>query len=206
MTNDGADRITAAELLAQLAGDPHRVNEETERAERLAAEEAELFVQQEPILRDLAELELLVETVWNIGRTAAARPRVAEVLVRHLEFPNYADSIKAALALSLATPRAAWAWERILRLYRSERNSFVKERLADTLARSAPEDALEQLENEVRDEQNGESRLLLLLGYVTIGTDESRRCLESLAAEPYFEESARDLLHRKWSKRRSATT
>ena len=197
-------RAAATDILAELARDPRFVAEERERDARLAAAEAALDRQAQPILHDLAEVGVTAETVWNIEPHDAARPAVTEVLFRHLERTEYDDPIRDALARSIGTRRAAWAWNRLLVLYRAEQREMVKDGLAAALGQAATKDSLDALDAEIRERKHGESRLLLLDGYRVIGTDESRSRLELLADDPFFEVSARALLRRKWPRKRPA--
>lgn len=203
-TRPWKERGPATDILAELARDPLFVAEERERDARLAAAEAALARQEQPILRELAQVGVNAETVWNIQPDDAARPAVAEVVFRHLELTEYEDPIRDALARSMGTRRAAWAWNRLLVLYRAEQREMVKDGLAAALGQSAPKDCLDALDAEVKDPTHGESRLLLLDGYRVIGTEESRSRLELLADDPFFEVSARALLRRKWPRKRTA--
>jgi hypothetical protein len=85
------------------------------------------------------------------------------VLLEHLQRP-YPANVRAGIAsaLALAVPEAKFAWDRLVQLYRNEREVWPKSRLAVALAAIADEETIEDVIELTRDKRNGSSRFLLL--------------------------------------------
>ena len=96
---------SAAELMLQLQDDPEFVRNNAERMARQEALAGQLRIQEEPLLRELAGIGVVVESVWDLVNTAADYSPAIPILGRHLQQP-YHQRIVEGIARALTTKKA----------------------------------------------------------------------------------------------------
>lgn len=144
-----------------------------ERAER----SARLREEEKPIVSDLRQEGLDVESIWDLVNTSKQYPKVIPILLRHLSLP-YSDRTREGIARSLAVPepeiRKAWpvlvaeyrraptGWGIIAPGDTKEFRLGAKDGLACALSVAVTDETLPELIALAKDPAQGESRILLL--------------------------------------------
>lgn len=161
-----------------------------ERARQRAERSKYLRVEEEPIVTDLREVGLKVESVWDLVNTADPYPGAIPILLKHLG-QKYSDRTKEGIARALAVPDARSAWSLLVAEYRrapqGEENGIrlgAKSGLAAALSAAATDEVIEQLASLVKDRSNGDSRLLLLNALRKSKAAVARKTLEEMADDP----------------------
>ena len=119
MKKKGSGPITAGALMKQLQADP--VWQEQQRRQDQAREEylVQLRKAEAPLLADLANSGLHVQSVWDLVNTSSSYEAAIPILLHHLLEP-YPDKVKEGIARALATRQALVGWtpwrQNILRL------------------------------------------------------------------------------------------
>ena len=131
---DRSSGTTAAELMAQLAGD-------REFQEKAAEREAELQLRvrrwreaEQPIVEDLGRAGVEVESVWDLVNTAAPYPAALPILVDHLERGGYPDRVMEGLGRALGVGPAVVFWGRLKARFLTARGAGEEEGTAVALA------------------------------------------------------------------------
>jgi hypothetical protein len=178
--------VTAGELLARLEADPEFVarREADRRAD--AQKRAALRGAERPLVEELHEIGVNVDTAWDLVNTSHPYPDALPILVEHLGRP-YPDRVRAGIARALAVRDARFAWDRLRDLYLAEPvGTATDEALAAALGQACDDSVLEELVELAKDDRRGDERLLLLSGLLRSGTDLARETLRELANHPVF--------------------
>jgi len=190
---------TAEEFLRELAADPQFVRRQEEREAERRQLERQLRDAEAPLLRDLADVGVDVESAWDLVNTSTPYPDALPVLLDHLG-RDYPDPVREGIARALAVRGdAAFAWATLLRLYRQEpAGTDAKDGLAVALAAVATGRELNELIELAADARHGESRILVIGGISRLRSAEARQALDRLADDPVVgTEVRRRLKHRK---------
>jgi hypothetical protein len=185
---------TAAEFLAQLKDDS-AYEERTrvaDEARRVRTEE--LRHAEQPIVADLRDAGVTVDSVWDLVNTSIPYPHALPVLLTHLERGGYPDRVMESLGRALAVRPASFAWDRLERLYRIASGSGENEGLAVALAASATADHVGRLVDLLDETGLGETRIHLLRAIKRVGGTKGRQVLESLREDQTFGREVNALL------------
>lgn len=185
---------TAAELMAELEADPDYVAARQQRDAERARKESEWRKAEAPLVDELREAGIEVDSAWDLVDTATPYPDALPILLRHLERP-YPDRVREGIARALAVSDARPGWATLVRLYRDEQpGTDAKDGLAAALAAAADDQVIDDLIGLTEDPAHGDSRLLLLRGLARSRSSQGRAALEQLGADPALGEEARRLL------------
>lgn len=174
-------------LVARLAAS-QGVSEAEIRAQHAAWAKAE-----EPLLAELREAGIVVESVWNLRENGPTPPAALPILVKHLGY-DYPDRIMEGIALGLAVPAAARWWPELKERYINATGPDAKLGLANALIATATPKTADELVDLIKDPSNGNTRVLLLRPLKKSKTPETRRFLEGLRSDDYFGREARRLI------------
>jgi hypothetical protein len=189
---------TVEELLRELEADPEFVRREEEREAERRQLERQLRDAEAPLLRDLADVGVDVDSAWDLVNTSTPYPDALPVLLDHLG-RDYPDRVREGMARALAVRGdAAFAWATLLRLYRQEpAGTDAKDGLAVALAAVAAGSELNELTELAADARHGESRILLISGISRLRSTEAREALDRLADDPVVGTEVRRRLKRR---------
>lgn len=186
--------ITAAELAAELEGDPeHQRKTEAAESER-RARVREYRIAEQPIVAELLQAGVAVNSVWDLVNTSKPYPDALPVLLKHLQQGGYPDRVMEGLASALAVKPAAFAWDTLRELYLKAQGPGEEEGLAVALAESASDSRIDELIALLDEGTRGESRIHFLRAIKRVGGPRGRHVLESLKADPLYGKEARALL------------
>ncbi|MDZ7578227.1 MAG: hypothetical protein U0904_08655 [Candidatus Nanopelagicales bacterium] len=187
--------ISATELMARLEKDAEYQRKKKAFDAELQQRVRVLTEAERPIVADLRDAGVRVDSVWDLVNTAEPYPDALPVLLEHLERGGYPDRVMESLARALAVKPAAVYWDRLVALYQAQRvGSNAKDGLAVALAVTATQATLGELFDLVDDPANGDSRILLLGELKRLGGPEGRSKLEALVDDPELGKEARHLL------------
>jgi HEAT repeat protein len=173
---------TAAELMAELAGDPEYVAQQAKQEQERAQRTAVWRKAERPLVEDLRSRGLGVGSVWDLVNKSQPYPQAVPVLLDHLQRP-YPDRVREGIARALAIPEAKAGWNLLLDLFVRERDrttSGPKWALACALAAAADDDVLPDVIALVQDERHGENRAPLLDALARSRRPEARQMLLEL--------------------------
>jgi hypothetical protein len=180
-------RETAEEFLRRLDADPEYVRLRAAQDAELAKLTAFYREAEAPLIDDLAALGVYVWSVWDLVNNDRRSYGIAiPLLLDHLKRP-YPDAIRDGIARALGTPAARpMAWKTLVEEYRRTpaRISRVKDGLAAALANASDDSVLADLIDLARDKQNGDSRVILLLGIRRSKRSEAKQAIVELANDP----------------------
>jgi hypothetical protein len=186
--------MTAAELMAQLQGD-----EEYQRKTQAAEAERQVRVQElhraeQPIVEDLRDAGVEVDSVWDLVNTADPYPKALPILLNHLQRGSYPDRVMESLGRALAVKPSSDVWETLRQLYLGAQGRGEEEGLAVALAASATEAHLDALIGLLDESSRGSTRIHFLRPIKRVGGKHGLEVLKSLQDDPLFGKEARALL------------
>ena len=200
-------RITAEQLLAELATDRKFVELQSAEDMELRREEKQLARAQAPLLRDLNAAGAHLESVWNLVNTRRKYPTLIPVLLKHLD-RKYPGKIREGIARALAVPGAVIGWNQLLRNFVAEpvldergHANQVKWALHLAIAAAADSSVVGDLVGLAADRRHGEHRSFFIDGLSRINDLRARAALEELKADPDLAEGFKRLAKRRKSKR-----
>jgi hypothetical protein len=167
---------------AWIARQPHPDAFKEERFLKLRAAEA-------PLAAELQELGYAVDSAWEMylyGEYDDAIP----VLVRHLHEP-YPDWVRRGIATALNTRASSTYWSQFVSLYEATEGSEAKNGLAIILSTLVTRATLAEYMKLVLDEENGDSRILMIRALKRLRDPRGRELLEKLQAHPSLGVEAR---------------
>lgn len=187
---------TAAELIAKLETDK-------DYQRKQAISDAELWERatlwrgaEQPIVAGLSAVNVHVESVWDLVKTAKPYPAALPVLVEHLEHGDYPQRVLEGVARALAVKPANVYWNRLRKLYVQAAGRDLTEGLAVALAAAADAKNLDDLLALLGDESRGETRIHFIRPILKLGGVRGRRVVEDLQSDPIFGKEATALLSR----------
>ena len=183
-------KITAAELLAKLNADPEFVARAADRERARLVMVEELSRAEAPVVSDLLAAGLGVESVWDLVNTGESYTAVLPILVDHLP-RAYPAAIREGIARALAVKESRPWWDTLTRFYRAETDQRVRGGLAAAIAASATDDVLGELIDLVRQDNNGESRVILLSVLERSSNVLAGQVLQELTTDPLLGKQAR---------------
>lgn len=142
----------------------------------------EVDPEEQDFVEDLRGLGVEVSGVHQL-REPAQRAEVRDVVFDHLG-RDYSDDVRCRLAGALGGPKISAAeFDRLVAAYRAEASDDVRERLADSVARSAG-GRLEDVVPLIEDSSLGGSRVLLVKAFTRSKKPEARKVLKGLKDDP----------------------
>lgn len=192
-----AGGISAAELMAQLAQD-REFQEAAARREAERQERAATWRETErPILEDLRDGGVAVDSVWDLVNTSDPYPRALPILMKHLERGGYPDRVMEGVARALAVGPAAIYWDRLRALYLRAEGPDATEGLAAALAASATPEHVDDLVGLLSEASRGSTRIHFIRPILRVGGDRGREVVDALRGDPVFGKEATALLKRR---------
>jgi hypothetical protein len=159
-------KTTAEELIAELKSDRVWLAAREEEERELRRKQAEWRQAEAPLVDELREAGFHVDSAWDLVNMSTPYPEALPILLEHLQRP-YPDRVREGIARALAVRDAKLGWDTLTRLYRQEKaGTDAKDGLAAALAATVTSETVDELIGLVRDPPHGESRLLLLRGFV----------------------------------------
>lgn len=189
--------ISAAELMAQLAGDEHHISQSAAAQLKRDVRTQQLHDAEQPIVRQLRGLGLDIASVWDLVNTSEPYPEALPVLLRHLERGGYPDRVMESLGRAMAVRASSFAWASLRDVYLAAQGPGDEEGLAAALAAAATASHMDDLLALVADESRGQTRLHFLGAIKRVGGSRGRDVLESLRGDPLFGAEAENLLRRR---------
>lgn len=189
--------ITAAELMAQLEKDEDFQRKKASRDAELQERVAVLRAAEQPIVADLGDAGVVVESVWDLVNTATPYPDALPVLMDHLERGGYPDRVMQGLGRALAVKPSVTYWDRLKALYLAARGPEEVDGVAVALAACATKQQFGDLVGFLSMEQGKQSRIYFLRPILKVGGSEGRRVVEALSGDQVFGKEATALLSRR---------
>lgn len=155
---------TAAEIIAELQQDPGWVQRNQAREERARAQEAELTLDEQPIVADLACAGIPVSSVWDLVNSSASYAAATPVLCKHLRglyHPKTLEGIARALTVREARGDGARVIIGELERRRSDVQAELRWALANALTVTADETVATDLQSMVDRSEHEDVRALL---------------------------------------------
>jgi hypothetical protein len=180
---------TAAEFLRSLEADPEYVRRRAKQDEELAKSTQFHREKEAPLVSDLARAGVDVNSVWDLVNSTRSYDAAIPTLVDHLLRP-YPDAIKDGIARALGVTSArALAWQTLKDEYRrtaDQKADRYKQGLAAALSGASDDSVIKDLIDLIKDERNGYTRVLLLLGLRRSKAPEAKQTIKKLARDPVF--------------------
>jgi hypothetical protein len=194
----GSGPISATELMARLEKDQEYQRKKKEAFDaELTERVAVLRAAEQPIVRDLGDAGVEVESVWDLVITAEPYPDALPVLMEHLERGGYPERVMESLGRALAVKPSVQFWDRLKALYLAPRTPGEEDGTAVALAACATEAQLDDLMSFLAIEERGESRIYFIRPTLKVGRARGRGIVEALRADPVFGKEATALLSRR---------
>lgn len=190
MTGRERGPITAAELMAQLEQDPQYQAKKAAFDAELEERTSALRAAEQPIVADLLDVGVPVESVWDLVNTAAPYPAALPVLVEHLERGGYPDRVMESLGRALAVQPAVAFWDRLKARYMAARGAGEQEGTAVALAACATQAQLEDLIEFLSMDKRGQSRIYFIRPILKVGQERGRKVVEALRSDPVLGKEA----------------
>lgn len=189
--------ISATELMARLENDQEYQRKKEAFDAELKERAALLRAAEQPIVHDLGEAGVEVESVWDLVNTAEPYPNALPVLMDHLERGGYPERVMESLGRALAVEPSVQFWDRLKALYLAPRNPGEEDGTAVALAACATEAQLDDLTSFLAVEERGESRIYFIGPILKVGRARGREVIETLRADPVLGKEATALLSRR---------
>ena len=166
---------TTTEVAGRLAGGPDWMSQRGERDRQRREIVARHRLAAQPIIKDLASIGFVVDSVWDFVDSPKSYDAALPVLMKHFQ-KDYPDFVREGLARSFGRPWARHvAWDRVLAAYLSEPNkaqisppedmaapSSLKEGMAVALSEMAHRNDLGALIELISNPENGPSRVFFV--------------------------------------------
>jgi hypothetical protein len=150
-----------------------------------------------PVLDDLANSGITLDTVWNLYRFPELREQAIPVLLRHVDL-DYPDRVLEGIGQSLADKSVRPWWEQLKAMYLGTQRDVVRDRLAGALAECAIREHYDDLLSFVADPSLGGSRIYFLRPINRIGNrisqGQGQAVIERLAEDPVLGREASAIL------------
>ena len=184
---------TAAELMAELERDPQYIAQRRLRVEERRRKEAEYARAEAPLVKDLREAGLAINSVWDLVNSPGLHAPPLSMLLEHLQRP-YPDAVRDGIARAMAVPEAKFAWHTLFTLYQEIGEPRTKDGLAVALSAIADRQNIDEVVQLIRDPRHGRSRILLLSSLGKLPPLQARKALMDLGGDPALQKEARRLL------------
>lgn len=176
-------RGKTAEGLALEFGSPEFVAREKARYAEIAKFEKQERKEQKPLLRDLKEVGIQIETVWDLVNSSASYAPAIPVLIDHLSRP-YSDGIRQGIARALTVKEAKGIAAKVLieEFSKSpDKKSFgAKWAMGNALTVTGDEESVEDIIVLALDKKHGAARSELPLALAKFPSERVKMVLTSL--------------------------
>jgi hypothetical protein len=160
----------------------------------------EFFRQDEaPIIKELMEIGISVESVWDLHGRGALPLEVVKILISHLHQPHH-SRVRDGIARAVANPNSQIFWGELLAVYQSEKDEMARDGLAGALASCAGKDHFLELIALAKDPNNGASRIIFVYFLRRSKAAEAWTAIEDLATDPQVGKYATELLAKREKK------
>ncbi|GAA2445404.1 hypothetical protein [Agromyces soli] len=150
-----------------------------------------------PIVADLREAGVQVDSVWDLVNTSEPYPAALPVLMEHLERGGYPERVMESLGRALAVKPSVAFWTRLKERWLHARDAGEEEGTAVALAACATKDQLDDLIEFLSVEERGQSRIHFIRSILKVGGNHGREVVEALRSDPTFGKEATALLKRR---------
>jgi hypothetical protein len=186
--------MSATDFMAQLAQDEEYQKRKAAFRAELAERTQILREAEQPIVQDLREAGVRVDSVWDLVNTSEPYPAALPVLMAHLDRGGYPERVMESVGRALAVKPSVVFWERLKARYLAPRNPGEEEGAAVALAACATPAQLDDLIGFTSLEERGESRLFFIQPIFVLGQDRGRQLVEGMRDDPVFGTEASRLL------------
>lgn len=156
-----------------------------------------LRVAERPIVTDLHNAGVWVDSVWDLVNTSQPYPQALPVLVEHLERGGYPDRVMESLGRALAVKPAVAFWDQLKARYLSPATSGEEEGAAIALAACATKAQVEDLIDFLLTSERGQYRIYFVRPILILGGSRGRAVIEGLRSDPVLGKEARSRLARR---------
>lgn len=192
-------RVSAADLMQQLAADPAYVAREAAKDLAREAKADELIEAGGALNAELAAIGFEVQSVWDLVNGPQTHARAIPVLLTHLR-RDYPPEILEGIARALAMPDASFAYSELAEqlLAQPHQSAQVRYALALAVGVATTEATLSRTLDLACDKTLGECRAGFLVGLRRFrDTKEMRARLPDLLEDPILGDEARATLVRR---------
>lgn len=189
--------MSATEFMAQLEKDKEYQGTKAAFDAELQERASVLQAAERPIVANLRNAGVQVDSVWDLVNTAEPYPAALPVLIGHLERGGYPDRVMESLGRALAVKPAVAFWDRLKALYLAPRSPAEEDGTAVALAACATDAQLDDLIGFLSVEERGQSRIYFVRPILNVGGARGREVVEALRTHPVFGEEATALLSRR---------
>lgn len=186
--------MSATEFMAELERDKEYQGKKAAFDAELQERTSALRGAEQPVVADLRNAGVEVDSVWDLVNTAEPYPAALPVLIEHLERGGYPDRVMESLGRALAVKPAVAFWDRLKALYLVPRSPGEEEGTAVALAGCATGAHLDDLCEFLSVEERGQSRIYFLRPILNVGGDRGREIVEALRDDPVFGQEATALM------------
>lgn len=176
-------KTTATELLSRLGNDAEYVRAGKEGEQARVRRAVELRDAERPLLADLAQAGISVNSVWDLVNTRSDYSRVMPVLLKHLKV-GYPIETREGIARALAIPQARSRWSELVSLFRTASDARFKWALGCALSVAAGPSEVRDVVELLLDRSHGQARLALVSALEALAGPERVEVLESLSTDP----------------------
>jgi hypothetical protein len=189
--------MSATEFMAQLAKDDEYQRKKAAHDAQQEERARVLREAEQPIVADLREAGVLVDSVWDLVNTSEPYPAALPILMEHLERGGYPERVMESLGRALAVKPSVAFWERLKTRHLAPRDPGEEDGTAVALAACATKAQLEDLVGFLSVEERGQSRIYFIRPILKVGGDRGREVVDALRADPVFGDEATALLKRR---------
>ncbi|MFT3943640.1 MAG: hypothetical protein QM705_07430 [Ancrocorticia sp.] len=182
--------MNEAEIRERREWNERRKVEIAEKArERIRAEQ--------PIIADLREVGVDVESVWQVYKYPESYPVIFPITLKHLERGGYPDRVMEWLARVMAVKEATPYWWQLRDLYLVATGKGEIEGLAAALAESARREHLDELIALLDVPTRNGSQIFFLGPIIRLGRERGWAIVEELKDHPVYGKEASFKLHQR---------
>jgi hypothetical protein len=188
--------ISAAEHMALLHQDPEWVARKAERDARLKEAQEQFRREEAPLLMDLKNVGIDVDSVWDFVNTADKYPAAIPVLLRHVTLPYHErikEGIVRALTVNYAGPDVLCVLIRQFRNETDDRANSLKWVLGNAISEVATPADADTIVGLATDPSHGEARDMITQRLPRVVKDKARlrEILQKLMLDKQVEQYAR---------------
>lgn len=180
--------------MAQLQNDQEYQRRAQAADSERQARARELRRAEEPIVADLRDAGVEVNSIWDLVNTSDPYPAALPILMAHLERGGYPDRVMESLGRALAVTPSVEFWERLKARYLTPGNPGEEDGVAVALAACATAAQLDDLIGFLSLPERGESRIYFIRPILNVGGQRGREFVGSLRSDPTFGKEAQALL------------
>ena len=168
------------------------------QAEKLACEEL-------PLVREIAEAGLLIDSVWDLVNTREPYPEAIPVLLRHLENTDYDPAIRDGIARALTVrgyPEILPAMIEAFRRDPEPRLNGPKWAMGNAIEVLFDDRYVQEIVELVKDPLHGEARDMLVYALAKSRSPVAEDTLQQLLLDPQLSMHAKKAIERRDRRRR----